>query len=577
MAEDKKESKDNPSFEIRIEGSPMKRAHNVRSIAVHREVNRISSARITIADGDPSKGEFQVSDANDFDPGTKIEIKAGYKGKNKRIFQGVIVNHRIRSKARGGAVLLLDCKDPAYQMTLTHNSDFFYDVTDSDLIQKLAKKYGLDAQTETTKVTHKEMVQYDATDWEFSVCRAERNGMYLLTEDGVLVLKAPDLSGEPSFQFRYGDNIAEIDTMVESRGQFPAVSTEAWDFSNQSLESLSAKKPDFKDPGILSTSVLAGLAKKNEVTLAHPGKISARELQSWADARIQHATLSKMYGVVKMVSGEARVKPGETIEFVKLGKKYNGKAFVSGVQHLISEKDWETHVQFGYTQDWSGKPDRSQTMNGLVPDIHGLHIGVVHQVGGDPEGEDRILVKIPAIDSQKDGVWARVSAIDAGKNRGAFFRPELGDEVILGFLANDPRHAIVLGMVNSSKLPAPVSASDENPEKGFISRDGVKLLFNDQDKSLTIETPNGNTLSLSDKDGGIQLMDENSNSIKLSKDGISIESSKDLLFKSKGKIAIEGADVTVKAEKNFKCSGSTGAELSSDASAVIKGSLVEIN
>lgn len=97
------------------------------------------------------------------------------------------------------------------------------------------------------------------------------------------------------------------------------------------------------------------------------------------------------------------------------------------------------------------------------------------QLGNDPNGEDRILVKVPTLDSQSQGIWTRIATLDAGNNRGSFFRPEIGDEVVLGFLNDDPRDAIVLGMLNSKAKPAPLQASDNNHQKGFLRDRKSKL------------------------------------------------------------------------------------------------------
>ena len=83
-----------------------------------------------------------------------------------------------------------------------------------------------------------------------------------------------------------------------------------------------------------------------------------------------------------------------------------------------------------------------------------------------PDGEDRVQVRVPVINSQDDGLWARVATLDAGENRGSFFRPEIGDEVVLGFLNDDPRDPIILGMLNSSAKPAPITASIRLSRKG---------------------------------------------------------------------------------------------------------------
>ena len=83
------------------------------------------------------------------------------------------------------------------------------------------------------------------------------------------------------------------------------------------------------------------------------------------------------------------------------------------------------------------------------------------------------------ISKDDEGIWARVASLDAGKERGFFFRPEIGDEVVVGFLDEDPRHAVILGMMSSSALPAPMKGSDDNHEKGYVSRSGMRLTFND--------------------------------------------------------------------------------------------------
>jgi uncharacterized protein involved in type VI secretion and phage assembly len=58
--------------------------------------------------------------------------------------------------------------------------------------------------------------------------------------------------------------------------------------------------------------------------------------------------------------------------------------------------------------------------SGIIPSISGLHIGKVSQLESDPDGEDRILVQIPIINNEEEGIWARVATLDAGENRGSF-------------------------------------------------------------------------------------------------------------------------------------------------------------
>ena len=187
------------------------------------------------------------------------------------------------------------------------------------------------------------------------------------------------------------------------------------------------------------------------------------------------------------------------------------------------------------------------------------------------------MVKIPIINNEEQGIWCRVAALDAGDNRGTFFRPEIEDEVIIGFINEDPNDAIVLGMLHSSAKPAPLKAADDNHQKGIFTRSEMKVLFDDDKKSIAIETPAGKKITLDEDKGSIVIEDENSNVITIDSAGIKMESAGDITIKATGDVKIEGTNVNVKATAQFKAEGSAGAEMSSAAVAIVKGSIVQIN
>ncbi len=122
-----------------------------------------------------------------------------------------------------------------------------------------------------------------------------------------------------------------------------------------------------------------------------------------------------------------------------------------------------------------------------------------------------------------------------------------------------------------------MAATDDNHEKGFVTRSEMKLVFNDDVKSVVLETPAGKKITIDEGAGVIQIEDENSNKITLDSGGMVLESASDISVKATGDLTLEGANVTIKASAQFKAEGSAGSEVSSGATTTIKGSMVQIN
>lgn len=570
---------DRPSFTISADGTPIKPEYQVQSVVVDRTFNRIASAEIAILDGDPAIQDFPASNAGEFVPGTEIEIEAGYHGDEELLFKGVVVRHGVQASRYRPSVLRVECRDAAVKLTVGRKTGYFYDETDADIIEGICSDAGLDSDVDATSATHQTMVQYYATDWDFVVTRAEANGHLVLTRDGMVEVRAPDPSSSPVLVLGYGGNVLEFEAVVDARDQLKAVQSFAWSPADQELVEIEASDPSVVSPGNLDADDLAAVVDIDALQLRHGGSLGDEELQGWADGQSLRSGFAKVRGRIR-IQGFAPINPGDVVELKGMGERFTGAALVSGVHHEISARNWETDLVIGLSPDMFGvvTPDIVDAdANGLLPGVEGLQVGLVTALQDDPEGEHRIQVRVPMIEATGEGVWARVATLDAGEERGSFFLPEIDDEVIVGFLGGDPRNPVVLGMVNSSAKPAPLEASDDNHEKGFVTRGELKLLFDDDKKAVTIETPNGNTVVLSEEDAALRLEDENGSTILLDGDGITLDSGADITIKAGGNVTIEGTDVTITASGQLKGEGSSGAEVSSGANTVIKGSAVQIN
>ncbi|TPG45290.1 type VI secretion system tip protein VgrG [Flavobacterium pectinovorum] len=571
------QSADLVTHKILIEGEELSKTYQVKSIVVQNEVNRIPMAQIVLTDGEASERDFKLSNEDLLIPGKKIEITAGYHNDEETIYKGIVIKHSIKIKS-GASLLIIECKDEAVKLTIGRKSKYFYDVKDSEAFEEIIDAYGLEKDVEATNFSHKELVQYNTSDWDFIVSRAQASGKLCFVENGKITISKPNVTAESVETVTFGSSLLDFDAEIDARNQFAKVSSYSWDYSNQELVEIEAKDPSISLNGNLTASDLAETIELENLELRHGGNISDVELQDWADAKLLFQQLSKIRGRVKF-QGIPAVKPNTIITLEGVGDRFNGKAYITGVFHEISEGNWTIDAQFGLNPEWFSETYdiHTPTGSGIIAAIKGLHTGIVTQLESDPNGEDRILVKIPIINNEEQGIWCRVATPDAGENRGIFFRPEIEDEVIIGFINEDPNNAIVLGMLHSSGKPAPITASDDNHQKGIVTRSEMKVLFDDEKKSIGIETPAGKKITLDEDKGVIVIEDENSNVITIDSKGIKLESAGNIEFKATGDIKIEGTNVSIKASAQFKAEGSAGAELSSGAAAVLKGSIVQIN
>ncbi len=569
---------DRPTFTIKSGGAQIKPEYQVRSIVVDRGFNRVATAEIVVYDGDPAARDFPASGSADFVPGAEIEIEAGYRRDEETLFKGVVVRHGLRADERRPSVLRVECCDSAVKLTVGRKTEYFHDETDADIIGGIVSDAGLEPDVESTKGTHQSMVQYYATDWDFIVARAEANGLLVSTEDGTVRVKPPDASGDAALVLGYGANMLDFEAVIDARDQLKAVQSSAWNPADQEVVEKEGADPSAVTPGNLEPDDLAKVVGLAELKLKHGGSLGDEELEAWADGQRLRSGYAKAKGRVR-VQGHAAIRPGDVIDLSGVGDRFSGTALVSGVHHEINSRNWETDIVFGLAPEMFAAvtPDIvDASAAGLLPGVDGLQVGLVTALE-DPDGENRIQVRVPMIDAAGEGSWARMATLDAGEERGSFFLPEIDDEVVVGFLAGDPRNPVVLGMVNSSAKPAPLTASDDNPQKGFVTRDQLKLLFDDEKKIVSIETPNGNTIVCDDDAGTITVEDENKSKVLLDSSGVTIESDGDVTIKAGGDVTIEGANVSLKADSDLNAEGGSGMELKSGGNTVIEGSTVDIN
>lgn len=202
--------------------------------------------------------------------------------------------------------------------------------------------------------------------------------------------------------------------------------------------------------------------------------------------------------------------------------------------------------------------------------IEGVVMGIVTN-NQDPERLGRVKIKFPWLSDSDESYWARVATLMAGKDRGTFFLPEVGDEVLVAFDHGDINHPYVIGALwNGVDTPPETNADGKNNIRKIKSRSGHELIFDDngeqKKEKIEIHTKAGHTIILDDSTGKekIEVKDKTGNN------SIVIDSVQNAIsISSQMKLSIKAQIIELEAGGMMS--------IKSGATLTVQGALVKIN
>jgi len=153
----------------------------------------------------------------------------------------------------------------------------------------------------------------------------------------------------------------------------------------------------------------------------------------------------------------------------------------------------------------------------------------------------------------------------AGKDRGAYFLPEVDDEVLVAFEHGHVDHPYVLGCLWNGQDTAPENNNDgENNHRTIKSRSGHVVRLNDAAGSETIEI--------------IDKSEKNKIVINTAENSITIEAKSDIKIKSAmGKLTMEANGIEIKSNAGVTVQATLSMDLKANAQVTVKGATINLN
>ena len=589
------------SSQIKIDGQVLSSTYEVFKIETFKEINRLSRARVQILGGDYTKNTFDESESALFNAGNEIEIQFSYDQKPVVVFEGIILKHSISisegyMRRKTKSKMVIECVDKAVLLKNSFTDTVYTEKTDDQIINNLINKVsGLTSSVESTTYEHPVLPKYNIDDWSFILERAKYNGLLVLNSNNKVTIKDPSV-GEitPEVTITNGGGTLSFEAHLDSNNQYDKIQLEGRDSFSEEVFTKSGADPNEVVTNTKNNAkIISKKSSPSELNVNLPYDVDANELKVLADALTKVSRLQRVSGRTKF-KGVLEIDLDTVVALSGFGNRFDGNVYVSAVSHQIEEGRIFTDIEFGLKEDFF-TPKNIFDRNQLVNSITGLHLGKVLQIHNDPNNQYRIKVELPILNDLGNGIWAKLTQpYSGGGNGGTFFIPEVGTQVVVSFVGNDSRHPVVLGCLYNDSMKPYQSIEEENNFKAFVTKNDLKIQFDEGEKEIMISTPGGNEITLNDENSEITIKDSSNNQIKASSSGIDLKSSGKLNIDASDGISISsGGNITVDAKINnlslkgnnissnatskFAVDAVSAMNLSSSGIAEIKGSIIKIN
>jgi phage baseplate assembly protein gpV len=516
------------------------------------------------------------------------------------VFSGEVMSVGIDISKRSDRIII-GAYDSSYLLGSRTDTTSHLNTTFGDLVTKIASDAGLsstvDGQVASQAFPH---IQQTGTPHQFLTDLTRAFGCEWFVSGEKLTVRRRASSG-PVAKLSGATDLRRFVGRVNGMEQASTVDVRGWDPRQQDFVSHSVTSRGVMtghDVPIATSAVKGTLPGKNAV--AWPIAIStseeAKRIAEGITARLESAKLTGR-GETDVNS---KLTPGAIVEIDDLDPQWNGKYYLTGVEHVFGRSQpFITRFTFGALDpttlvDLFG-PQAATSRERLT---QGVSIGEVTDTN-DPDRLARVKVRLPVMSGDNVSHWARVISPGAGPERGSLTLPEIGDEVAIAFENGDVQRPYVLGGLWNGKNKAPSIPQGVKDGKvmsrSMTSRTGHLLEFSDGDSAeeLFVRVSTGDTKTVltlgqtkieitSDKKP-IKVTNGKA-TIELTDSGDITVSGQKITIDAKGDLALSGANVKIDAKQGLTMSG---AQLEAKGKATtkidggtvteIKGGMVRIN
>jgi len=464
------------------------------------------------------------------------------------------------------SILTIRGYDKGHRLNRGTNTRVFQNMTDTDIVRKIAQETGFQVTADATTVVHEHVFQHNQTNFAFLRERAHLNGFELVVTGEKLFFRAGGI-GE-SVDLAWGTALRSFRPRVVLADQVTEVKVRGWDAATKRALVANARSSKMQPTtGMPKPEALAAkFSTQTQFVEVHQPVTTQAEADKLAQSLVAEID-SGFIEAEGLAFGSAGLVAGKKVNLTNLGKRFSGAYFVTSATHIYSNSDgYDTHfvvegVRRRLTADLvNDSENRAQRFGGVFP-------ALVTNLK-DPKNMGRVKLKFPWLDENSESAWARISTVGGGAKRGIFWLPEVNDEVLVAFEHGDFNQPYILGGLYNGRDAPPATANEAVPaskvEKHLIQTNRHLISLTDNAGSEVIEIKD-----LSDQ-AVVRLTTKPGNKIEIISKGTEVD-----IECAQGTVNVKAMTINAKATQEATVSA-VNVKVEATAQLDLKGAMVNV-
>lgn len=494
----------------------------LRTAEISQELNEHAWAELVMRQ--PLDRRFPVEDS--IGKEIKIEgVEGG--GESRAIFSGIILEGEIEYEISSSYRCRLKAVSLSYKMDLTPRFSYFPTHEVSSIVNELVGHNSLQADLQDVPSDSQQTwhTQWGETDWSFVKRLAAEHECWVRPDhDGIQVVYGFDATTEHTVPWRQEGGLIQFSV----RGRMQQKKMDGAQYDPATMDSQAHtnvhSEPEFYPDTAVDMINAVKTESGNQLPNGYLFDRSRARTQALYNTKLERES-RRSIGTAITCRGRSRsirLVAGDTIN-VSGALDGAGKYALTKVVHKWSRRGYVNEFEGTPYKHWSGPIPQTRRWFGTAP------ARVVENA--DPDNAGRVAIQFYWMPGDKKTHWVRRLSPYAGADRGIFFTPEVGDEVIVGFEDGDVERPVILGSTWNGVHTAPVQdfwggEYGDDDVKRIVTKSGHRIALSDKEgkESISMATPNNTKFSLFESSNEtnrptIQLCCENGDILFVAADG----------------------------------------------------------